>query len=184
MTHTDRPPNPPPPLIPHPMSPVWPLPCPSALHPVCCVVLSGVVLGRGGGAIQQMLPPFWLGLGGTLGSGSQPFPWIHVSDLAGIIAHSLDPSCVPASSRPAVFNGVAPALNTNLEFTRELGQALRRPTPLPVPEFLLRAALGPERAAILTQGARVVPRRALESGFRFQYPDLTSALRQILSRSP
>ncbi|KAM9501470.1 epimerase family protein SDR39U1 [Clarias gariepinus] len=148
------------------------------------VIRSGVVLGRGGGAIQQMLPPFWLGLGGTLGSGSQPFPWIHVSDLAGIIAHSLDPSCVPASPRPAVFNGVAPALNTNLEFTRELGQALRRPTPLPVPEFLLRAALGPERAAILTQGARVVPRRALESGFRFQYPDLTSALRQILSRSP
>lgn len=144
--------------------------------------LSGVVLGQGGGAIKQMLIPFWLGLGGTLGSGNQPFPWIHVSDLAGIIAHSLDPSRTPASSQPEVFNGVAPALNTNREFTQELGRVLKRPTLLPVPEFFLRATLGQERAVILTQGQRVVPKRTLESGFQFQYPDLTSALRQILSR--
>lgn len=157
-----------------------------SLYSVFCILiwyfLSGVVLGRGGGAIKQMLIPFWLGLGGTLGSGNQPFPWIHVSDLAGIIAHSLDPSRTPASSQPEVFNGVAPALNTNREFTRELGRVLKRPTLLPVPEFFLRATLGQERAVILTQGQRVVPKRTLESGFQFQYPDLTSALRQILSR--
>lgn len=141
-----------------------------------------MVLGRGGGAIKQMLTPFWLGLGGRLGSGNQPFPWIHVSDLTGIIAHSLDPSRVPASSQPQVFNGVAPALNTNRDFTQELGGVLRRPTLLPVPEFFLRAALGRERAAILTEGQRVVPKRTLESGFQFQYPDLTSALREILAR--
>lgn len=140
-----------------------------------------MVLGRGGGAIKQMLTPFWLGLGGTLGSGAQPFPWIHVSDLAGIIAHSLEPSRVPASSQPEVLNGVAPALNTNREFTQELGRLLKRPTLLPVPELLLRAVLGRERAAILTQGQRVVPKRTLESGYRFQYPDLTSALQQILT---
>ncbi|GAA6081651.1 epimerase family protein SDR39U1 [Tachysurus ichikawai] len=145
------------------------------------VIRSGVVLGRGGGAIKQMLTPFWLGLGGTLGSGAQPFPWIHVSDLAGIIAHSLEPSRVPASSQPEVLNGVAPALNTNREFTQELGRLLKRPTLLPVPELLLRAVLGRERAAILTQGQRVVPKRTLESGYRFQYPDLTSALQQILT---
>lgn len=146
------------------------------------VIRSGVVLGRGGGVIQQMLTPFWLGLGGTLGSGNQPFPWIHVSDLAGIISHSLDPTRVPASSQPEVFNGVAPALNTNRQFTQELGRVLKRPTLLPVPEFFLRAALGRDRAVILTQGQRVVPKRTLQSGFQFQYPDLTSALRQILSR--
>ncbi|KAB5579652.1 hypothetical protein PHYPO_G00197440 [Pangasianodon hypophthalmus] len=146
------------------------------------VIRSGVVLGQGGGAIKQMLTPFWLGLGGRLGSGNQPFPWIHVSDLAGIIAHSLDTSRIPASSQPEVFNGVAPALNTNREFTQELGRVLKRPTLLPLPEFFLRAALGWERAAILTQGQRVVPKRTLESGFQFQYPDLTSALRQILAR--
>ncbi|TSL47673.1 Epimerase family protein SDR39U1 [Bagarius yarrelli] len=141
----------------------------------------GVVLGRGGGAIKQMLTPFWLGLGGTLGSGNQPFPWIHVSDLAGIIAHSLDPTQGPASSQPQVFNGVAPALNTNREFTQELGRLLKRPTLLPVPEPLLRAALGPERATILTQGQKVVPKRTLESGYQFRYPDLTSALKEILT---
>ncbi|KAF4089413.1 hypothetical protein AMELA_G00066120 [Ameiurus melas] len=146
------------------------------------IIRSGVVLGRGGGAIQQMLTPFWLGLGGTLGSGNQPFPWIHVSDLAGIISHSLDPTRVPASSQPEVFNGVAPALNTNCQFTQELGRVLKRPTLLPVPEFFLRAALGRDRAIILTRGQRVVPKRTLESGFQFQYPDLTSALRQILTR--
>ncbi|XP_027009436.1 epimerase family protein SDR39U1 [Tachysurus fulvidraco] len=145
------------------------------------VIRSGVVLGRGGGAIKQMLTPFWLGLGGTLGSGAQPFPWIHVSDLAGIIAHSLEPSRVPASSQPEVLNGVAPALNTNWEFTQELGRLLKRPTLLSVPELLLRAVLGRERAAILTQGQRVAPKRTLESGYRFQYPDLTSALQQILT---
>ncbi|KAK3546762.1 hypothetical protein QTP70_035032, partial [Hemibagrus guttatus] len=146
------------------------------------VIRSGVVLGRGGGAVKQMLPPFWLGLGGTLGSGDQPFPWIHVSDLTGIIAHSLDPTRVPASSQPRVFNGVAPSLDTNRQFTRELARLLKRPTLLPVPEPVLRAVLGRERAALLTQGPRVAPKRTLESGYRFQYPDLTSALRQILAR--
>ncbi|KAI5103694.1 epimerase family protein SDR39U1 [Silurus meridionalis] len=154
----------------------------AALHTKQVVIRSGVVLGRGGGAIKQMLTPFWLGLGGTLGSGNQPFPWIHVSDLAGIIAHSLDPAHIPASSQPQVFHGVAPALNTNREFTQELGHVLKRPTLLPVPELLLRATLGHERAAILTQGQRAVPKRTLESGFQFQYPDLTSALRQIITR--
>lgn len=143
---------------------------------------SGVVLGRGGGAIKQMLTPFWLGLGGTLGSGSQPFPWIHVSDLAGIIVHSLNLSGLSASSQHEVFNGVAPALNTNREFTQELGRLLKRPTLLPVPEFLLRATLGSERAAILTEGQRVIPKRTLESGYQFGYPDLTSALQEILAR--
>lgn len=156
----------------------------SLLYILCAEFFSalGVVLGRGGGAIKQMLTPFWLGLGGTLGSGNQPFPWIHVSDLAGIITHSLDPSRVSASSQPELFNGVAPVLNTNREFTRELGRLLKRPTLLPVPEIFLRAALGCERAGILTQGQKVIPRRTLESGYQFQYPDLTSALQQILTR--
>lgn len=131
--------------------------------------------------MKQMLPPFRLGLGGRLGSGDQPFPWIHVSDLTGIIAHSLDLAPGPASSRPRVFNGVAPALDTNRQFTQELARLLKRPALLPVPELMLRAALGRERAAILTQGARVAPKRTLESGYQFQYPDLTSALRQILT---
>lgn len=138
------------------------------------------MLGRDGGAMKQMLLPFWLGLGGTLGSGSQPFPWIHVSDLAGIIARSLDPAPDSPGPSPQVYNGVAPALNTNYEFTKELGQVLRRPTILPVPGFVLNALLGSERAVILTQGQKVVLKRTLESGYQYQYPDLTSALKQIV----
>ncbi|XP_057714429.1 epimerase family protein SDR39U1 [Corythoichthys intestinalis] len=150
------------------------------------VIRPGAVLGRDGGAMKQMLLPFWLGLGGTLGSGRQPFPWIHVSDLAGIIAQSLEPppsSDPPAGappSTPLVLNGVAPTLNTNYEFTKELGRLLSRPTIFPVPAFVLNTLLGSERAVVLAQGQKVVPKRTLETGFQYKYPDLTSALKEIV----
>lgn len=141
---------------------------------------SGAVLGKDGGAMKQMLLPFWLGLGGTLGSGRQPFPWIHVSDLAGIIAHALEQPADAAASSPQVLNGVAPALNTNYEFTKELGRLMKRPTIFPVPGFVMNAALGSERAVVLTQGQKVIPKRTQEAGFQYKYPDLTSALKQIV----
>lgn len=140
----------------------------------------GVVLGRDGGAMKQMLLPFWLGLGGTLGSGRQPFPWIHVSDLAGIIAHALEHPGEAFSSAPRVFNAVAPALNTNREFTKELGRIMRRPTILPVPGFFINALMGSERAMVLTQGQKVIPKRTQEAGYRYKYPDLSSALMEIV----
>uniref|UniRef100_UPI003AADFC7C epimerase family protein SDR39U1 isoform X4 n=1 Tax=Centroberyx gerrardi TaxID=166262 RepID=UPI003AADFC7C len=144
------------------------------------VIRPGAVLGRDGGAMKQMLLPFWLGLGGTLGSGTQPFPWIHVSDLAGIISRALEPPADPPAPVPQVFNGVAPALNTNYEFTKELGRVLRRPTVFPVPGFVMNALMGSERAVVLTQGQKVMPKRTLESGFQYKYPDLTSALKEIV----
>ncbi|MEQ2191026.1 hypothetical protein XENOCAPTIV_018785 [Xenoophorus captivus] len=142
----------------------------------------GAVLGQDGGAMKQMLLPFWLGLGGTLGSGRQPFPWIHVSDLAGIIARSLEPPVLSEATPPTpqVYNGVAPTITTNYEFTKELGRILRRPTIFPVPEFIMSVLLGSERAVILTQGQKVIPTKTLESGYQFKYPDLTSALKQIV----
>ncbi|KAJ8268580.1 hypothetical protein COCON_G00137520 [Conger conger] len=138
--------------------------------------------GAGRGAMRQMLTPFWLGLGGPLGSGQQPFPWIHVSDLAGIIAHSLECPTAPPSGRdgPEVLNGVAPALDTNREFTGALGRALRRPTLFPVPGFVLRALMGAERAVVLTEGQRVEPKRTLETGYQYQYPHLQAALEEIV----
>lgn len=144
------------------------------------VIRPGAVLGRDGGAMKQMLLPFWLGLGGTLGSGRQPFPWIHVTDLAGIIVQSLESTIEAPPTVPQVYNGVAPALNTNYEFTKELGRVLRRPTIFPVPGFVMNTLMGSERAVILTQGQKVIPKRTLESGFQYKYPDLTSALKQIV----
>nr|XP_023688407.1 epimerase family protein SDR39U1 isoform X4 [Paramormyrops kingsleyae] len=144
------------------------------------VVRSGLVLGADGGAIKQMLPPFRLGLGGPLGSGQQPFPWIHVADLAGIIARSLEPPSKPVPSIPEIYNGVAPAQNTNYEFTKALGRVLRRPAVLPAPRLVLQALLGVERAAVLTEGQWVLPKRTLESGYEFQYLNLESALKEIV----
>ncbi|KAF3857934.1 hypothetical protein F7725_011135 [Dissostichus mawsoni] len=146
------------------------------------VIRSGAVLGRDGGAMKQMLLPFWLGLGGTLGSGRQPFPWIHVSDLAGLIAHALEPPADTPSPSQQVFNGVAPALNTNLEFTKELGRVLRRPTIFPVPAFVMNTLMGSERAVVLMEGQKVIPKRTQEAGFQYKYPDLTSALKEIVGR--
>lgn len=128
--------------------------------------------------MKQMLFPFWLGLGGTLGSGTQPFPWIHVSDLVGVIAHTLESTL--DTQGPQVLNWVAPAHSTNYEFTKELGRALMRPTVFPVPAFVLNAVLGSERAVVLTQGQRVPPKRTLETGYQYQYLDLTSALKEIV----
>lgn len=144
------------------------------------VIRPGAVLGRDGGAIKQMWLPFWLGVGGTLGSGRQPFPWIHVADLAGIIAHFLEKSPEAPPPSPQVYNGVAPALNTNYEFTKEFGRLLRRPTIFPVPGFAMNAMLGSERAIVLTQGQKVVPQKTLEAGYEYKYPDLTSALKEIV----
>lgn len=140
----------------------------------------GAVLGRDGGAMKQMLLPFWLGLGGTLGSGRQPFPWIHVSDLAGIIAQALENPADAPSPTPQVLNGVAPALNTNYEFTKELGRIMRRPTIFPVPGFVMNGLMGSERAVVLTQGQNVIPKKTQETGFQYKYPDLTSALKEIV----
>uniref|UniRef100_A0A6I8P3M0 Short chain dehydrogenase/reductase family 39U member 1 n=2 Tax=Ornithorhynchus anatinus TaxID=9258 RepID=A0A6I8P3M0_ORNAN len=140
------------------------------------LVRSGVVLGRGGGAVRQMLPPFRLGLGGPVGTGRQPFPWIHVEDLAGIVAHALEGDEVRG-----VLNAVAPTLTTNAEFARALGAALGRPALLPLPGFAVRAVFGRERATMLLDGQKVLPRRTLASGYQFKFPDLEAALREVVA---
>ncbi|XP_053121578.1 epimerase family protein SDR39U1 [Hemicordylus capensis] len=142
------------------------------------VVRSGVVLGRDGGAIAQMLWPFRLGLGGPIASGLQPFPWIHVADLTGILAHALENGSVNK-----VLNGVAPSAvtTTNGDFAQAMGSVLRRPAFLPLPSFVVSAIFGPERSVMLLEGQRVVPKRTLESNYRFAFPDLTSALQDILA---
>jgi uncharacterized protein len=129
----------------------------------------GVVLGRGG-ALQMMLPPFKLGVGGRIGSGKQWMSWIHLDDLLGLIEFALSNSTL---SGPV--NAVAPNPVTNAEFTRELAHALHRPAIFPVPGFALKLLFG-EMAAILLGGQRVIPQAALAAGFQFRYSELGSAL--------
>ncbi|NWJ02259.1 D39U1 protein, partial [Crypturellus undulatus] len=142
------------------------------------VVRSGVVLGRDGGAISRMLWPFRLGLGGPLGSGLQPFPWIHIRDLSGIVCHVLE-----SEGLQGVFNGVSPSSpsTSNGSFAQELGAALGRPALFTVPAWVVRAVFGAERAIMLLEGQKVVPKRTLESGYHFIFPDLSSALKDIVT---
>ena len=138
------------------------------------IVRIGVVLGEGGGALAKMLPPFRLGLGGPLGSGRQWVSWIHVDDLVALFVRLLaDPKAA------GIYNGTAPNPVTMSELARALGKALHRPAIFPVPAPVLRLALG-EVADVLLTGQRVIPRRALEAGLRFEHADVEGALRDVL----
>ena len=179
----------------------------------------GVVLGRGGGVIQQTIWPFWLGLGGKntfyysthcilhwfrhcliwkniipssengtkiisffhpfisgiLGSGKQYFPWIHLDDMTGIIFHALENDHVTG-----VMNAVAPQVVTNESYTKEYAGALCRPAILPTPSFAINFIFGQDRGKILLEGQKVIPKRTLEMGYKFHYPELKQALAEIV----
>lgn len=140
------------------------------------VLRVGVVLGLGGGALQSMLLPFKLCAGGPIGSGSQPFPWIHIDDLVGLYTWLLlNPK------RVGVFNGVAPGGCDQRTFARALGRALRRPALLPTPPFALRLLLG-ERAELLVKGQHVVPVRTLAEGYAFEHGEVEAACAHLVRR--
>lgn len=140
------------------------------------IVRIGVVLGRGGGALAKMLPPFRLGLGGPLGSGKQRVSWIHIDDLCALFLWLLThDGCAGA------YNATAPHPVTMKELAHTLGRVLRRPAFLPAPAPIMRLALG-EVADVLLTGQHVVPRRAQADGFRFTYPSLEPALRELLRK--
>jgi len=133
----------------------------------------GVVLGRGGGAMGQMIPAFRMFCGGPLGSGRQWFPWIHLRDLVAAILFALD-----QPQMTGAVNFTAPEPVRQAELARALGRALKRPAVLPAPALLMRLALG-EFADVLLTSQRVLPRKLLEAGFGFHHPDIPSALTEI-----
>lgn len=136
----------------------------------------GIVLGPGGGALAPMLAAFKMFAGGPVGSGRQWMAWIHRDDVARLFIHAARNEAV----RGAV-NGTAPLPVRNRDFARALGRVLGRPALLPAPHFGLRLLLG-EFADVLVTGQKVVPRRTLESGFKFHHPELEEALREVLGR--
>ncbi len=135
---------------------------------------TGMVLGRGGGALDRMLPAFRMGAGGRLGSGRQWMPWIHLDDHLALVEFALAQASV---SGP--LNAVAPNPVTNRDFTATLARALHRPAFLPAPVFALKAMFG-EMACVLLDSQRVIPRAALDAGFEFRHPELGPALQDIL----
>ncbi|MER6299240.1 TIGR01777 family oxidoreductase [Kitasatospora sp. NPDC001539] len=135
---------------------------------------TGMVLSAAGGAGGRLFPLFKLGLGGRLGSGRQYWSYISLADEVAALRFLID-----REDLSGAFNLTAPEPATNAELTAAIGRAVRRPTPFPVPEAVLKLVLG-ELAVEVVGSHRVVPRRLLDAGFHFTHPDLDSAVRAAL----
>jgi uncharacterized protein len=164
----------------------------------------GIVLSRNGGALKQMLLPFRLGLGGKIGSGRQWWSWIHIDDLVGAVLHILQDtsaSLANATNRPphaepqnvverrasspgtpltGAINIVSPNPVTNADFTKTLANTLHRPALFPVPAFAAKLAFGEFAEEGLLASARIMPKKLTENEFRFRYPELGVAIRELL----
>lgn len=135
----------------------------------------GLVLGKEGGAMAKILPPFQMGIGGRLGTGQQWMPWIHVDDLIKLFIFAMMRDSVSGA-----VNGVSPAPVRNVDFTATLAGVLHRPALFAVPQFALKMMFG-EMAEIVLGSQKVFPKAAESAGFKFQYRDLTTALTALLA---
>jgi uncharacterized protein (TIGR01777 family) len=140
---------------------------------VVCI-RTGLVLARDGGALQKMLPPFWFGAGGPVGSGRQFWPWIHRQDWIDLVAWTLETGTVEGP-----LNATAPNPVTNAAFASTLGRVIHRPAFMPAPAFAMRLLLGEMADGLLLSGQRALPAKADRLGFRFSYPQLQDALAAI-----
>lgn len=138
------------------------------------VLRLGIVLGMGG-AIAKMIPPFKLFAGGPIGSGRQWFSWIYREDLVNLILQALT-----RADMQGAFNATAPNPVRMSEFSKTLGQVLNRPSWLPVPSFALEVLLG-DGAKVVLEGQQVLPKRTIESGFQYEYPNVKKALENLLA---
>jgi hypothetical protein len=134
----------------------------------------GMVLHPEGGALHKMLPPFRMGAGGRVGSGKQYVSWIHREDALAALVRVVEDAGLEGA-----VNVTSPGSVTNADFAHVLGEVLHRPSAVHVPGFVLKAAMG-EMAKVALEGQRVLPRRLLEAGFQFRFPDLRVALKDLL----
>ncbi|MDQ2961476.1 MAG: TIGR01777 family oxidoreductase [Candidatus Dormibacteraeota bacterium] len=136
---------------------------------------TGVVFSEHGGALEKMLTPFRLGVGGPIAGGHQYVPWVHIEDVVGAYLHFID-------NRDATgpINVVAPNPSTNAQLSRALGHVIHRPALMPVPGFAVRALFG-EMAVTVTGSQRVSAAKLESLGYTFRHPELDPALRDVLS---
>ncbi|NIP14602.1 MAG: TIGR01777 family protein [Pseudomonadales bacterium] len=139
------------------------------------VMRIGVVWSRAGGALERLVLPFRLFAGGPIGSGRQFLSWIHIDDLTAAIEFLAGTDGIAGA-----VNLVAPENPRNTELARAIAKALDRPSWFPIPSWAMRLALG-EMSTLVLEGQRVIPRVLQEAGFRFSYPNVDSALAQILA---
>lgn len=134
----------------------------------------GVVLHPSGGALKKMIKPYNFFIGGPLGSGKQFVPWVHIEDLMQMFLF-----VIKNSDCSGAFNVVSPNPCTMKELSQTLGKVLRKPYFLRTPEFFLKLILG-KAASMLTISQRVVPQRLLDAGFKFKFPTIEEALKDLL----
>ena len=138
------------------------------------LIRTGIVLSPKSGALQQMLLPFKMFVGGPLGTGKQFMSWIHIADMIqGILFLIAD------SNASGAFNFTAPNPCSNEEFSSCLGKVIKRPSFMPVPSFAITALYG-EGAEVILKGQNVVPTKLIEAGYSFQFPTLKLALENLL----
>ncbi|MGE0019551.1 MAG: TIGR01777 family oxidoreductase [Draconibacterium sp.] len=135
----------------------------------------GLVIGKKAKTITNLLLPFQLGLGAKIGNGKQPFPFIHDADVAGAFLWVTE-----NDSASGIYNLVAPQQISNRDFTKALAKTLNRPAIFAIPEFVLKLVLG-EAALLLTDIPCVIPENLISAGFEFRYPDIESALKEIIA---
>lgn len=140
------------------------------------LIRTGIVLSKNGGALPRMLTPFKFFIGGKIGSGAQWMPWIHLDDHLGVIKY-----IIGNQSLNGAVNLSAPQPAMMKEFARALGKAMHRPSIFPVPGFVLKVMLG-QMSSLVLEGQRAVPKKLLSAGYQFQYPDLLTALKDVLKK--
>ena len=141
-----------------------------------CLLRTAPVLSNDGGLLGRMLPPFRLGLGARLGDGKQWMSWVHMKDYVAMVLRLLRD---PHTAGP--YNMAAPQPVTNAEFTATLAAALHRPALFVAPAILLKLGMG-ERASLLLEGQRVLPRKMEAAQYRFAFTNLADALRDLLGK--
>lgn len=133
----------------------------------------GIVLGKNGGALSKMLTPFKLGLGGTIGNGSQSLSFIHMEDLQEAFLFA-----IKNNESKGVYNLTAPLPTTNKGLTEALGKSLNKPTFLPVPPFALKLMFG-DGSRVLTDGQSATPKRLIEAGFNFKFKTIEDTIEDL-----
>ncbi|ABZ95096.1 Nucleoside-diphosphate sugar epimerase [Leptospira biflexa serovar Patoc strain 'Patoc 1 (Ames)'] len=138
---------------------------------------TGIVLSPKGGALEKMIPPFLLGVGGSIASGTQGMSWIHILDFINATLHLMT-----SSTSQGAYNLVSPNPTSNAEFSKQLAKTLNRPNLFKVPTFAIQALFG-EGSVVVTKGQYVVPERLLQSGYEFQFQNLNEALSNLLEKN-
>lgn len=142
-----------------------------------CIIRTGVVLSSAGGALREMIVPFKYGLGATLGNGRQYVSWIHIEDFAKSIEFLLE-----NKKAKGVFNLTSPNPVTQNQLASTLAKLMKRPHILRLPDFIVELIFGEMGKTLLLEGSKVLPKKLTEEGYKFRYPDIISAISDLLNR--